>query len=228
MNSQCWDHIRMLLGNKHTVYVADLPGHGYYVNAPWSLRKLNTFIRHLIDTTPAQTLWVGWSLGGLIAQLAATQFPKHIRKFVSIAMAARFSSTRGWQAVDPRHLKKMHKQLNTAPAAECLQAFIAQQPCSAKVQEALLAMVHCPCVVGELQAGLDLLRTLDCRDAIATYSEPSLFITGDADTICPPLAVHNSAALSPHARCHTIPNAGHPLPLSHPQQVADQIEAFIQ
>ncbi len=229
MTRHCWNFVDTLLDDRYKIHSFDLPGHNGSINENLSLLKLDTLIKHLLDITPPQTLWVGWSLGGLIAQLAATQFPKHIPKFVSIAMGARFTSTSNWPAVAPILLQKMHDKLNHCPD-DCMHTFIQRQcnQCTPEIQTFLHDMARYPYVLEELNAGLHLLQNIDCRQALANYPGQGVFITGRSDLICPSNTVANSAALCARARCHIVPNAGHALPVSHPTPIVEVIKSCIQ
>ncbi len=56
-----------------TLYIVDLPGHGLSADSPMAL-ELDVVARHIAAHTPA-ALWLGWSLGGLVALQAAQQLP---------------------------------------------------------------------------------------------------------------------------------------------------------
>lgn len=228
MNQHCWDAVGALLHTKYRLHTVELPGHGACIGVAWSLNRPKEFIQDLLTRVPDNALWVGWSLGGLIAQMAATQFPQQITRILCVSMGARFVSDTAWDAVLPSGLRKMRKEMCIHPD-ECMQAFIQQQyqHCSPEQQSELDAMIRCPYILEELLAGLSWLQSADYRAALSDYPGQVSFLAGEEDSIYPVLAVRNSAALCRQGDCEIIPQAGHALPVSHPQQLARKIEELI-
>jgi len=61
------------LKQAHTLYLVDLPGHGYSRESTIAL-ELEPVTHTLLNTLPP-AIWLGWSLGGLFALHAANKIP---------------------------------------------------------------------------------------------------------------------------------------------------------
>jgi pimeloyl-[acyl-carrier protein] methyl ester esterase len=78
-----------------------------------------------------------------------------------------------------------------------------------------------------LALGLDLLRDEDLRGPLPDLRPPSLWLFGSHDALVPAEVADRIALLLPQARTHVIPGAAHAPFLSHPEQTADSIRAFL-
>ena len=78
-----------------------------------------------------------------------------------------------------------------------------------------------------LAAGLEILRTADLREELATIAIPTLVIAGEHDRITPVAAGRELASRLPAARFVEVPKAGHAPFLSHPDTVRREIENFL-
>jgi pimeloyl-[acyl-carrier protein] methyl ester esterase len=86
---------------------------------------------------------------------------------------------------------------------------------------------HGPPDTSALEAGLEILRTTDLRDALAGIALPALVIAGDHDRLTPPGAGRALAAALPQARYREIPRSGHAPFLSHGPEVLREIQGFL-
>ncbi len=75
--------------------------------------------------------------------------------------------------------------------------------------------------------GLSNLMEMDLRHAIATLTVPTLVIVGEEDRVTPPAAAVELAGALPDGRLTVIPDAGHLPMLERPQDVNDQLRAFV-
>lgn len=187
------------------------------------------------ELQPAQTpeqaeLLIGWSLGALRA-LARAAGPDKPRALVLIGGTARFCATDGYDAGLPETaLRVMMRTLKRSPDAtladfhrRCAHPF-------ALTDEQVRARTAASLSLGTetLAAGLDDLRALDLRDAIAAVSCPVLLLHGEADAVIPPSASRWLADRLPDAELALVPGCGHDLPLRDPVGVAGRILAFVR
>lgn len=179
---------------------------------------------------PYDAVWIGWSLGGLLVQMAALAAPERIHRIISIGMGARFTATDNWPAAIPiMQIKETSQRLTTDPS-QTLHDFVKRQIAPHFYQETTRAqlqrMIQAPFEIEELQYGLNLLQNSDCRAGISEYQGQVLYISGSDDGICPPLCVKHSAALCRNSRFEIIAGAGHAPLLSHPSELAQFLESF--
>ena len=65
------------------------------------------------------------------------------------------------------------------------------------------------------------------REALPTLSVPSLWLAGRRDRLVDPRAMREAAALAPDAECHLVEHAGHAPFLTHADEVAERLDAFL-
>ncbi|MDM8569389.1 alpha/beta fold hydrolase, partial [Thiotrichales bacterium HSG1] len=63
-NNNIWDDIAVDLAKDWRVYQVDLPGHG---KSPMCDYSLSSLTEQLAASLPNDAVWIGWSLGGLLA-----------------------------------------------------------------------------------------------------------------------------------------------------------------
>jgi len=80
----------------------------------------------------------------------------------------------------------------------------------------------------KLAAGLDSLGHRDLRHALPILTMPTLVIHGAQDAIVPLACAEHLAAQMPSATLHTLPGAGHALPLTHGKKLAALIVPFVK
>ncbi|MGP1665435.1 MAG: alpha/beta fold hydrolase, partial [Rhodanobacter sp.] len=77
-----------------TMYVVDLPGHGYSRDCALPLEPRGCAAAIAAQTPPA--IWLGWSLGGLIALTAALDLPHHVRGLAMLCATPKFVRDASW------------------------------------------------------------------------------------------------------------------------------------
>src|SRR5688572_15138866 len=76
------------------VHLVDLPGHGLSPERDVSFDPADC-ARRLVERVPG-AMWVGWSLGGLVALHAALEFPAQVRSLALIASNPCFVLGEDW------------------------------------------------------------------------------------------------------------------------------------
>ena len=231
-NTDCWQRISADLSRRYRLTVAELPGHGQNIGGHYSLAQPETLVDHWLTTAPDDAVWLGWSLGGLLAQMAANRAPERVQKLISLSMGARFTQAADWPfGIMPSAVKRIRAALHKNPA-QCLQSFIKQQTDGDEHAEAILpllqTMIDTPFELEELDAGLTLLETLDLRASISQRKLPVLFIAGTGDLISNKNNLQASAELAAQGQYAEIADAGHAPLLSHPETLIHLIEDFLQ
>lgn len=206
----------------------DLPGHGLsrdeeHFDAADSARRI------AVATPPA--LWVGWSLGGLVALHAALRSPAQVRGLALLAASPRFVSAPDWPhgvAADVFAGFAAELRLRYRHAIE---RFVALETMgSPHAQAELRDLKQRVFARGEprmeaLCDGLATLEASDLRGDLATLAMPSLWIAGRRDRLVPPAAMQWSAAQSARGRYLEL-NSGHAPFLEHADGVADALVTF--
>ncbi|WP_205352098.1 alpha/beta fold hydrolase, partial [Vibrio cholerae] len=65
MNGAVWQQTAQALSDHFRVHVVDLPGYGH--STEQHAASLEEIAQALLENAPRNAIWVGWSLGGLVA-----------------------------------------------------------------------------------------------------------------------------------------------------------------
>ncbi len=227
-NARVWDDIVARLADQHRCLAVDLPGFGHspVFDGEYSLRSL---ARQLADDLPADALWVGWSLGALVAMQVAVDHPAAARALVLVAATPSFRRRPDWpHAVDAGVLEGFGRDL-VQRYEQTLERFITLQVRGsetprpvARVLRHRLRQAPRP-TVDVLQAGLKLLHEADLRKTLGLIRCPVNVLLGERDTLVPQEVRKAWHALQPAWQIDVIPGAGHAPFLSHLDLFCDHI-----
>jgi len=210
-----------------SVHVVDLPGHGRSRDDSTAL-TLDGVADELIDALP-RALWVGWSLGGLLAQHVASTAPDRVRALVAIASSPRFVVGDDWPHGVDNHVFRQFGLELAADWRGTVERFLALEVIgTAHAHDDLRALRAQLFAHGEpaprvLADGLGLLDGTDLREALGSLRVPSLWIAGRRDRLVPAAAMQAAAALVPDGEFLAIAGAGHAPFLHHAGIIAGAI-----
>jgi len=232
MNQSVWQNIAPQLEACFTVYWVDLPGHGQnHAIALHSLERSSTLI---VAKIPDNTSILAWSLGGLIAQQIALQYPHKVKQLCLVATSPCFVQTEVWQnAMQKQLLQSFADHLNN-DFAGTLSHFLALQFLGVKgiqkqlkqLRQQLLAQ---PPAKQALLEGLHILQSADFSQPILNQSAvtiPTHWILGALDRLVP---ISLAALLSRlnNTTVTTLAKAGHAPFISHPNEFIDAVLATL-
>ncbi len=231
MNLRCWDGIVARFKDRCRLTMVDLPGHGGSLDSSYSFGHPQRLVSGLLRLAPDNAVWVGWSLGGLLAQLAAQAAPERVRSVVSVGMGSRCVASADWPYGANRALFETTLRLFAVFPERVLRLLIKWQLFGSErrmdVRTLMNSLAAMPWDKEELKAGLELVRTADARNAMRGFDKPALFIAGEKDLIIKPANLEQSSRLAPRGRCVTVAGAGHAPFLSHPPEFAATLGGFI-
>jgi pimeloyl-[acyl-carrier protein] methyl ester esterase len=233
MSGAVWGAAAEELSASFRVTRVDLPGHGHSRYRP-ERGDLGSWAEALLEAAPAGAVWLGWSLGGLLAVEAALREPGRVRALALMATTPRFLRGPDWPCgLAPDTLSRFRAALADDPAAT-LRRFLALQVRGdegardlLRVLRRRLASAPAP-VPAALAAGLRLLAETDHRRRLGALRMPTLWILGTRDTLVPWGASQALAALAPDARVVGIPGAAHAPFLSHRRAATGHLLAFLR
>ncbi len=217
-----------LLATHFRVHVVDLPGHGFScADTHFDVADCASAIA---ETTP-RALWIGWSLGGLVALRGALDHPAQVRGLALIASSPRFVSAPDWPyGVAPSVFAEFGAELRLH-YKHAVERFLALETMgTAHAQIELRDLKKRVFERGEpnmdaLSDGLNALDSSDLRADLAHLTMPSLWIAGRRDRLVPAAAMAWSAAQAPHGRMLEF-NSGHAPFISHAAEITSAIGAF--
>src|SRR5262245_40457900 len=94
----------------YRVHLFDLPGFGNNQQDALSPHPAQ-IAEYLIQHLPEQAIWLGWSLGGLIASWIAIHYPNHVRALVNLASTPYFIAEPNWPGIQANAFVDFFKQL---------------------------------------------------------------------------------------------------------------------
>ena len=217
------------LADRYTMYVVDLPGHGYSCQSDIPLEPL-ACARAIASETPPAT-WLGWSLGGLVALTAALDVPDAVKAVVPMCSTPRFVRNAEWPyGNDAAMVRQLASDLETDYRAT-VERFIALEAMgSADPRAEARRLKEEAFSRGEpdprvLMEGIRLLEAADLRPRLGEIRQPNLWIAGRRDRIVHPEAMQWSAEAA-GGRFEVIAHAGHAPFIGHAAAVAAVLTQF--
>ncbi len=224
MHRGVWSDWAQSLSKFFQVTMVDLPGHGS--SAPWQKMTLENIAQSLASSVDGKVIWLGWSLGGLIALQLARQYPQSTAGIVLVSSNACFLQKQDWPGVSTSWFNQFREALR-GDAGAALKRFIGMVAGGKSQTRKLRALWHqysAPPLETLLQ-GLDILAFTDGREALKGLHCPVTLMVGDDDPLIPVAAIHSMSGLVPNCRTLTLNDAGHAPFLTHSQQMT---QALIQ
>lgn len=234
MHSGLMKDLAEKLSNRFRVHLVDLPGHGASRSngTPFNLPQTADDIVDAIKAkVTGKAVWLGWSLGGLVALSIAEKYPQLVSQLVLLASTPAFVKQDGWQhAVDKQVFENFSEELQDDLKATITRFLSLQVRGTEDSRQALKRLRDIVFVRGMpsqhvLTDGLTILKQTDLRQSFNHIKIPVLLLGGERDTLVPPGALHE---LGKHGNVETciIDKAGHAPFLSHLNQCAEAITGF--
>ncbi len=213
------------------LHLLDLPGHGRSRDAGVPL-TLADAAAAVFEAVPERALWLGWSLGGLVALQAAATRPTRVRGLAMVAASPRFVLAPDWpQGMDAAVFQTFARELKRDYRGTLDRFLMLEAQGSDHVRDELRQLRADVYAHGEPEAavlcdGLALLEDSDLRALLPHLAMPSAWIAGRRDRLVSPAAMTDAAALAPHAQVHVVQSGGHAPFLSHADEVAAALLAL--
>ena len=219
MDRHCWRHLLPEFHKHYRTICVDLPGHGDGCKSSFSFFKLDALIKELASLPTHRATWIGWSLGGFLAQKVAQAYPAKVKRLICVAAAASLLQRTGWPEglagrIFQSFICDFHDDSKMA-----MRRFLIAQVLNSETAHETLEILKLLAVKNydyfELKKALKLLQQQDMRAAVAQYDFPLLFTGGEADQLVSAANLQASARLAPQAQAWTFEGAAHAPMISH-------------
>ena len=216
---------------RHRLHIVDLPGHGLSRAGALPL-QLEACVDAIASAVP-HAPWCGWSLGGLVALHAAATRPGRVPALAMLCASPRFVRGDDWKHGVSAEIFRDFASGLRADYRGTLDRFIALEAFGSEhAKDELRALRKALFARGEPEAqvlaeGLELLETSDLRAALPGLTVPSLWLAGRRDRLVDPRAIRDAAALAADGEFEVIEHAGHAPFLTHADEVAATLDAFL-
>jgi len=231
LNAEVWHCISEELASHFTLHLVDLPGFGR--SRGFGAMSLDEMARQVLDAAPQNAIWLGWSLGGLVASQIALSQPERVKALVTVASSPCFSAQETWPGIKPDVLASFQQQLSE-DFQRTVERFLALQTMGtetarqdARTLKQTVLSLPMP-EVEVLNGGLEILKTIDPREPLAALAMPHLRIYGYLDGLVPRKVVPLLDALWPESESQVIAKAAHAPFISHPAEFCSALIALSQ
>lgn len=223
-----WDGVVRPMLPSYRVIRYDLRGHGLTEAAvpPYSADDLARDVVAVLDQLDVRSaVLCGVSVGGLIAQAVALNYPERVRALVLSDTGARIGSLEAWQ----QRIDKVRVDGVDSLVRMTMERWFSagyRERCAADVvgYSTMLGQTSADGYVGTCAA----LRDTDFRQTLARIRHPVLVLCGAEDIATPPELGRELAGLIPGARFALINNAAHLPCVERPVAVAERIMQFLR
>jgi pimeloyl-ACP methyl ester carboxylesterase len=218
--SDDWFFQAPILAERCLVIAPDLRGHGQSSKprGPMSVAQLAADIAGLmdrLDLAPAHI--VGLSLGGLVGQQLAIDFPQKVNRLILVNTFAHL-----W----PTSLRETYTLLRRAMtatllpmrmAARIVAADLFPQPPQAELRRYAFDRVGANDLTS-YRALIRAIRRFDTRPVLHRIHAPTLVITGDRDNVVPRGCQLQLVRGIPQVRWRLVRDSGHATPVDQPEE----------
>jgi pimeloyl-[acyl-carrier protein] methyl ester esterase len=231
LNAEVWHCIQEELASQFTLHLVDLPGFGR--SHGFGALALEAMAQQVLERAPQKAIWLGWSLGGLVASQIALTHPERVQALVTVASSPCFSARDEWPGIKPEVLAGFQQQLSE-DFKRTVERFLALQTMGTETarQDARMlknAVLALPMPdVDVLNGGLEILKTVDLREQLAALTVPHLRIYGYLDGLVPRKVVPMLDAQWPQSESLVIAKAAHAPFVSHPAEFCAALTALSQ
>jgi len=231
LNSAVWQQIVPKLSEHFEVYCVDLPGFGHSCHITPS-SDLQSWCDAVVASIEKPAIYVGWSLGGLVATQAALTHPEAVTQLITVASSPKFVQGKNWTGIKPDVLALFQSQLKDN-FETTLSRFLAIQAMGStgakqdiKALHQILKLRPLP-QVSALKIGLELLERIDLRDQLEKINQPFLRVYGRLDSLVSHRVIKSVDQLAPQSQRFILAGASHAPFISHREEFVSLLLSFL-
>jgi pimeloyl-[acyl-carrier protein] methyl ester esterase len=233
LNAAVWQPFISSLPDSFTdvfnVVTFDLPGFGTKVDEILPSYSLANICQKIALEISQPAIYLGWSLGGLVATEMALSYPEKVLGLITVASSPHFIEEKRktvngdmeiWPGIKSQVLDLFHQQLQI-DIKKTINGFLKVQALGSehirddiKQISDLVFQYKVPHET-TLAQSLRLLESSDHRKNLGDITQPFLRLYGAADSLVPKAAIDNVSQLAPRSNCYTFKQASHAPFISH-------------
>lgn len=230
LNAEVWRCIAPPLSAHFRLHLVDLAGFGR--SQGFGALTLDEMVDALLPHLPEKAIYLGWSLGGLVASRLALRDPQQVSGLITVASSPCFTADdEDWPGIKPETLTGFQQQLSQ-DYQRTVERFLALQTLgtpSARqdartLKEVVLSQPIPPVEV--LTGGLEILRSVDLRAEMDALQVPLLRIYGYLDGLVPRKVATLLDQRWPASASLVMEKAAHAPFISHPQMLCAAVRQF--
>lgn len=212
--------VRVIRYDKRGHGLSECPPHPYSINDLAS--DVQSLLRQLNVTN---CLFVGLSIGGLIAQELILNFPGLVRAAVLSNTAAKIGNQEMWQTrIEMAQSNKLAEMAPSIIERWFSRSFRQNEPAATEGWQAMLSRMP-----GEGYAGCcHAIMAADFSDKTASFDLPIWVIAGSEDGATPPNLVRATAELIPNCRYLEFDGAGHLTCVEEPKKYSSHLGKIME
>lgn len=229
LNAEVWHCISEELGSHFRLHLVDLPGYGR--SQDFGALTLEEMAEVVLAQAPEKAMWLGWSLGGLVASQIALRNPERVNGLITVASSPCFAANDEWPGIKPEVLANFQHQLSE-DFQRTVERFLALQTLGTETArqdtrrlKAVVLEQPMPSVE-VLNGGLEILKTADLREPLSQITVPFLRLYGHLDGLVPRKIAGLLNERWPQSKAVIFPKAAHAPFISHPQEFCQVVEEF--
>ena len=233
LNSAVWQPLIESFPDDFTqffnVVTLDLPGFGVNVSVDITPYSLANICQSITNTITKPAIYVGWSLGGLVATEMALRFPEKVLALITVASTPRFIEEKVqveeniqviWPGIKANVLAAFHQQLQVN-IEKTIDGFLKIQAMGSphirqdikKISQ--LVFQQKMASQATLDQSLTLLESSDYRHTLQNVTQPFLRLYGNADSLVPKSVIEKVNELTPKSDVYIFKQASHAPFISH-------------
>jgi pimeloyl-[acyl-carrier protein] methyl ester esterase len=225
-SSKIWQTCIAELSKEFQVWCVDLPGHGQSLDVEWD-ESVEQGLQLLAEALPSRCSLIGWSLGGLLAQLYVQQYPQNVQNLMLIASTPKFVASHNWAYGMPQDkFVNFLQQFDRFPQSTIKQFMVLQALHSLSSKRIIVALDEAVSKqhLHKLRWGLRWLEDIDLRETVLPNHVVTQFLQGENDQVCQVQAAEHTVKIWNQISLCKVARAGHLPFLSHPQVFMTQVQ----